>query len=103
MKTGIHFEHIILDDNNVAVIKGTTTKVVELIVEQCAYGWSPEELHFQHPHLELGKIYAALAYYWNHQKELDQEIGNRFKKAEHFRNILPSPQQHAFLKTRKAG
>jgi len=39
---------------------GTTLKVVELVLEQMAYGWSPEELHFQHPYLTLGQIYSAL-------------------------------------------
>ncbi|MBF0328235.1 MAG: DUF433 domain-containing protein [Nitrospirae bacterium] len=34
-------------------------KVVELVVEKIAYGWSPEELHFQHPYLTLGQIYSA--------------------------------------------
>ena len=45
------------------MIAGTTMKVVELVVEKNAYGWIPEELHFQHPYLSLGQIYSALAYY----------------------------------------
>ncbi len=32
------------------------------VVEQKAYGWSAEELHFQHPYLTLGQIHSALAY-----------------------------------------
>ena len=54
-------------------------KVVELVVEQRAYGWSPEELHFQHPYLELGQIHSALAYYWDHQEELDRDIQRRLE------------------------
>ncbi len=38
-------------------------KVVELVVEQRTYGWSPEELHFQHPYLTLRQIHSAPAYY----------------------------------------
>ncbi len=34
----------------------------ELVVEQQEYGWSPEELHFQHPYLTLGQIHLTLAY-----------------------------------------
>ena len=49
-------------------------KVVELVVEQQAYGWSPEELHFQHPCLMFGQIHSALAYYWLHREELDRDI-----------------------------
>ncbi len=34
-------------------------KVIEIVLEKIAYGWSPEELHFQHPYLTLGQIYSA--------------------------------------------
>ena len=52
-------------------------KVVELVLEKMAHGWSPEELYFQHPHLTLGQIYSALAYYSDHQEELDKDIERR--------------------------
>ncbi|MCG8350539.1 MAG: DUF433 domain-containing protein [Chloroflexales bacterium] len=68
------YEHIVLDDAGVPNIAGTTMKVIELVLERSAYGWSPEELHFQHPYLSLGQIHSALAYYWDHQDELDQDI-----------------------------
>ncbi len=71
------YEHIVLDPHGVARIAGTTMKVVELVTAQAAYGWSPEELHFQFPHLSLGQIHSALAYYWDHQAEMDQDIARR--------------------------
>lgn len=43
------YEHVSLNDSNVSIIADTTMKVIELILEKTAYGWSPEELHFQHP------------------------------------------------------
>ena len=76
------YEHVVLDENGVPVIAGTTVKVVELILETTAYGWSPEELHFQHPHLSLGQIHSALAYYWDHAAELDLDIERRMEKVE---------------------
>ena len=54
-------------------------KVVELIVEKFAHGWSAEELCFQHPYLTLGQIYSALAYYADHQAELERDIEGRLK------------------------
>ena len=76
----------------VPIIQGTTTKVVELVVEQIAYGWSPEELHFQHPDLTLGQIHCALAYYWDHQKELDRDIERRLERIDRIqREVQPSP------------
>jgi len=54
MTQGTTYEHIVVNDEGVALIEGTTTKVMELVLETIAYGWSPNELHFQHPHLTLG-------------------------------------------------
>ena len=71
------YEHVVLDEKGVPIISGTNMKVIEIVVEKTAYGWSPEELHFQHPYLTLGQIYSALAYYWDHQDELDQDIEQR--------------------------
>jgi hypothetical protein len=54
-------------------------KVVELVLDHLAYGWSPEELHFQHSYLSMGQIYSALAYYWDHKAELDQDLHRRLQ------------------------
>ena len=71
------YEHVVLDAKGNPIIVGTNMKVIEIVVEKNAYGWSPEELYFQHPHLTLGQIYSALAYYWDHQDELDGDIEKR--------------------------
>lgn len=85
------YGHIVLDDGT-PIIAGTTVKVIELVTEQRAYGWSPEELHFQHPHLSLGQIHAALAYYWDHVEELDADIEKRLRYADQQRQAArPSP------------
>lgn len=77
------YEHIVLDDDGVPCIAGTTMKVIELVTAQDAYGWSPEELHFQFPHLSLGQIHSALAYYWDHRDDLDQDIARRLAAVDH--------------------
>jgi len=73
------YEHVILNEDNVPIIADTNTKVIELILDKIAYGWSPEELRFQHPHLTLGQIYSALAYYYDHQEILDRVIEQQLK------------------------
>ena len=86
------YEHIILNGDNVPVIDGTSMKVIELVLGRMAYGWSPEELHFQHPYLTLGQIYSALAYYWDHQEELDRDIERRLKFVDQLQQVQePSP------------
>ncbi len=76
------YEHIVLDQHCVPFIAGTTMKVVELVLDSGAYGWSPEELCFQHPCLTLGQIYSALAYYEDHREALDADIERRLRRVE---------------------
>lgn len=77
MSTATAHKYVELDANNVPIITGTTMKVIELVTGQIANGWSPEELHFQHPYLSMSQIHSALAYYWDHQLELDADIERR--------------------------
>jgi len=83
------YEHVVLNETHVPLISGTTMKVVELVLAQTAYGWTAEELHLQFPHLTLGQIYSALAYYWDHREELDVDIENRIKKVDAIRKSMP--------------
>ncbi len=76
------FTHIELDARGVPHITGSTMKVVDLVMAQNAHGWSPEELHFQHPYLTLGQIHSALAYYWDNKDELDADIQRRSRLAK---------------------
>lgn len=69
--------HVDFNADGLPIISGSTMKVVELVEAHMAYGWSPAEIHFQHPYLSLGQIHGALAYYWDHQEELDAEIERR--------------------------
>lgn len=86
------YEHIILNEKNQATIEGTKIKVVELVLDKIAYGWSPEELQYQHPQLTLGQIYSALAYYADHQDEIDQEIETQLEQIDQLKeSARPSP------------
>ncbi len=62
--------HIEIDEEGVAWITSANTKVIEVVLDKLAYGWSPEEIHFQHPHLSLAQIHSALAYYYENQEKL---------------------------------
>jgi len=74
--------HIHLDDRGVAWIDDTNVKVVEVVLDKLAHGSSPEEIHFQHPHLSLAQIHAALSYYYDHQQETDAYIEQQLKWVE---------------------
>jgi uncharacterized protein (DUF433 family) len=93
-----NYEHISFNTSGVPIIEGTTMKVIELVLEQQAYGWSPEELLFQHPYLTLGKIYSALAYYWDHRDSLDQDIEQRLQQVNSLKLRFSSSPMRSKLK-----
>jgi uncharacterized protein (DUF433 family) len=85
-------EYIALDQNGVAWIEGANVKVLEVVVDHQGRGWSPEEIHFQHPHLSLAQIHAALSYYYSHRATIDQQIQSRREEAQRLRaNRPPTP------------
>ena len=94
--------HIEVDKEGVAWILGANTKVIEIVLDRLAYGWSPEEIHFQHPHLALAQIHASLAYYYDHQEELDAEIERRRREVEALASeAADSPLQRKLLELKK--
>jgi len=74
--------HIEIDERGVAWVAGANTKVIEVALDRLAQGWSPEEIHFQHPHLSMAQIYSALAYYYDHQEEMDAEIAEQVRRTD---------------------
>jgi len=63
-----------IDESGVAWITGTNTKVCEVVVDTLAHGSSPDEIHFQYPHLSLAQIHAALSFYHLHRTQMEAEI-----------------------------
>ena len=78
-----------IDEQGVPWISGAKTKVCEVVLDKMAYGWSPEEMHRQHPHLSMAQIHAALAYYYEHQDEVDADIERRCRYVEELRAQQP--------------
>jgi uncharacterized protein (DUF433 family) len=79
-------KYVQLDDRGIPCITGSTMKVVELITAHFVHGWSPEELHFQYPHLSMSQIHSALAYYWDHKQEIDADREQRYQFSENLRH-----------------
>jgi uncharacterized protein (DUF433 family) len=80
--TAVFTTQIELDGRGVAWIGGTKVKVTEVVLDKIAYGWSPEEIHFQHPHLSLAQIHGALTYYYENQGRLDAQIRHCLEEAD---------------------
>jgi uncharacterized protein (DUF433 family) len=86
--------HIVRDEKGVVWIDKANVKVIEVVLDHVAYGWSADEIHEQYPHLSLARIHAALAYYYDHQAEFDAEISKNLKDLRQLRASMgDSPLQ----------
>lgn len=93
--------HIDIDDNGVAWIDNTRVKVIEVVIDRIVHGSSPEEIHFQYPHLSLAQIHAALAYYYDNQTALDEQIERRWQEADVLAQKISDPSLRQKLLTLK--
>ncbi|HXI26262.1 MAG TPA: DUF433 domain-containing protein [Pyrinomonadaceae bacterium] len=91
-----------LDEHGVPWITGANTKVVEVVLDKMAYGWSPEEMHREHPHLSMAQIHGALAYYYEHQDEVDADIERRDRYVEEMRAQQKNPFTREELEKRRS-
>jgi uncharacterized protein (DUF433 family) len=91
--------HIRVDEDGVAWITDTKIKVIEVAIDKIAHGSSPEEMHFQYPHLSLAQIHAALAYYYDHQEEFDAEIARQLLEVGELRAMAAETPVHARLRS----
>ena len=66
--------HVQRDERGMAWIGDTNTKVIEVAMDQAAYGWDAEEIRVAHPNLTLAQIHAALSYYHDHKTEMDEQM-----------------------------
>ena len=89
-----------IDEQGVPWISGANTKVVEVVLGKMAHGWTPEEMHFQHPHLSMAQIHAALSYYYEHQAEVDADIERRDQYVEELRAQQRDPLTRQELESR---
>src|SRR5437016_4820920 len=85
MSMNISCPHLELRDDGKAWLIGTQTKVVEVVLDRLAHHWDAEEIQRQHPHLSLGQIYSCLAYYYDHQQEMDRAIDDQLQLVQQMR------------------
>jgi uncharacterized protein (DUF433 family) len=94
----VAYPHIEIADG-VPILSGTRTKVVEIVLDRLAYHWDADEINRQHPHLSLAQIYSALAYYYDHQSEMDQGIQAQLQDVERVKSGQPTSPLRLRLKS----
>jgi len=81
MAVELTYPHIEKPEGQVARLQRVPrVRVAQIVMDYLAYGWSVEEMCRQHPYLTLAEAHAALAYYFDHQEEIDQEIKTEWEQ-----------------------
>ena len=85
MAARVAYAHIAYNQHGVPYVAGTRTKVKQVVLDHIAYRWSAEDIHRNHPSLTLSQIHSALAYYYDHQQEIDESIEEGLRTVEEIR------------------
>jgi uncharacterized protein (DUF433 family) len=92
--------HICLDDRGVAYIAGTSMKVAYVAVDAYTWDMTPQQIQKNYPKLSLAQIHAALAYYHDHQAEIDTQLAAWDEEYEQLRATTPNPLTREQLEER---
>lgn len=68
-----------------ACIAGHRVRVLDIAIWHELRGWSVDEMVAQATSLTLSDVHAALAYYYDHREEIQDEIREERSRSEEFR------------------
>ena len=93
MTAAIAYPHIVKEIGSAARLeKHPRTRVALIVMDYLARGLGPEDIVRHYPYLTLAEVHAAMAYYHDHQDEIDAEIQAELDQLENDRKTsTPSP------------
>src|SRR5437868_7487812 len=93
MSVEVPYPHISKPEGDVARLKRVPrVRVAQIAMDYLAHGWSPDEMCRNYPYLQPAEAYAAMAYYFDHQDEIDGEIQAEWVQVQEDRaRAAPSP------------
>ena len=101
MSVDTSYPHIESASNQPARLKRLPRiRVAQIAMDYLAHGWAVDEMCRQHPILLPAEVHAAMAYYFDHQQEVDGEIQQELSAAEAERLQAPISALRARLKVR---
>ena len=80
------------EDATGALRVGNSRVLLEIVVRTFQDGATPETIVQRYPTLALPDVYAVLAYYLRHPKEVEEYLARREQKAEEVRQRIESQQ-----------
>ena len=95
--------HITINIRGVPCINGARHRVIDIVADHVAHGYSAAQIVEQYPDLTPAQVHAVLTYYCVHQGELDVVLIASYTQAEHARHHhTPHPKLVA-ARARQAG
>jgi uncharacterized protein (DUF433 family) len=93
MAVAVTYPHVVKIEGSPARLERMPRiRVAQIVVDYLNHGWSADEIYIHYPHLKLAEIHSALAYYFDHQPEIDGEIDQEQRLIEESRkNARPTP------------
>ena len=81
MSTAVEYPHVEKLAGSPACLRRVPrVRVAQIAMDYIAHGWSADEMCRQHPYLMPAEAHAAMAYYFDHQEEIDQEIQGEWEQ-----------------------
>lgn len=93
MPLTIHSDPIPFRTDEYGVIRvGDSQVVLDIVIREFNNGADPEGIVHGYPTLNLADVYAVIAYYLRHRKEVDEYLQTRREEAERLRQQIEAKQ-----------
>lgn len=79
------YPHITLNQQGRPCIDGTRHRVIDIVADHVAHGYSAAQMVEHYPDLTPAQVHAALAYYYDHQDAMDADLMASYRATEHLR------------------
>jgi uncharacterized protein (DUF433 family) len=85
------YPHIVKELGQPARLDGhARTRVAMIVTDYLWRGWSAEEIALKYPYLTPAEVHAAMAYYFDHREEIDQELAAEYRDVETWKEAHPT-------------
>ena len=96
------YAHVEIDEQGVARIEGTRIKVRQIALEHTAWNLDAEKIQEGHPHLSLSSVLSALAYFYDHKNQIEEEIAAELARVDALKAQCPPSAGILKLKAHRA-
>ena len=87
------YPHITMTPRGVPCIDGTRHRVIDIVADHVAHGYSAAQIVEQYPDLTPAQVHAALTYYYDHQDEMNAAFMASYAQSEQQRrHHAPHPK-----------